>query len=53
MATFKGIVKGNRIDIFVLWVKSKRSLRVVNCDKDSNIFKSTINVVYKEVTQGL
>ena len=34
-------------------VKSKQGLKVVVCDRDGNVCKTTTNVVYKEVLQGL
>ena len=34
-------------------VKSKKGLKVVVCDQDGNLSKTTTNVVYKEVLQGL
>ena len=34
-------------------VKSKRGLKVVVCDEDGNLSKTTTNVVYKEVLEGL
>ena len=34
-------------------VKSKKGLKVVVCDHDCNVSKTTTNVVYKEVLEGL
>nr|GEZ49959.1 hypothetical protein [Tanacetum cinerariifolium] len=34
-------------------VKSKRGLKVVVCDEEDNVLKTTTNVVYKEVLHGL
>ncbi|GJR71544.1 ATP-dependent DNA helicase PIF1-like protein [Tanacetum coccineum] len=34
-------------------VKSKRGLKVVVCDEEGNVSKTTTNVVYKEVLHGL
>jgi ATP-dependent DNA helicase PIF1 len=34
-------------------VKSKKSLKVVVLNADGNLSKTTINVVYKEVLQGI
>ncbi|GKB85464.1 ATP-dependent DNA helicase PIF1-like protein [Tanacetum coccineum] len=34
-------------------VKSKRGLKVVVCDDDGNVSKTTTNIVYKEVFHGL
>nr|GFC05201.1 ATP-dependent DNA helicase PIF1-like [Tanacetum cinerariifolium] len=39
--------------VALLRVKSKRGLKVVVCDEDCNVSKTTINVVYKEVLHGL
>ncbi|GJU99852.1 ATP-dependent DNA helicase PIF1-like protein [Tanacetum coccineum] len=39
--------------LYVLRVTSKKGLKVVVCDKGGNIYKTTTNVVYKEVLHGL
>ncbi|GKA16514.1 ATP-dependent DNA helicase PIF1-like protein [Tanacetum coccineum] len=39
--------------VALLRVKSKRGLKVVVCDEEGNVLKTTTNVVYKEVFHGL
>ena len=39
--------------VVVSRLKSKKGLKVVVCDQDGNVSKTTTNVVYKEVLQGL
>ena len=39
--------------VVVSRVKSKKGLKVVVCDQDGNVSKTTTNVVYKEVLQVL
>jgi hypothetical protein len=34
-------------------VKSKQGLKVIVCDRDRNVSKTTTNVVYREVLEGL
>lgn len=34
-------------------VKSKQGLKVVICDQEGNVSKTTTNVVYREVLEGL
>ena len=39
--------------VVVSRVKSKKGLKVVVCDQDGNVSKTTTNVVYREVLEGL
>nr|GEU43597.1 hypothetical protein [Tanacetum cinerariifolium] len=40
-------------EVIILRVKSKRGLKVVVCDEEGNVSKTTTNVGYKEVLHGL